>query len=78
MKREEALIWVQERIEKDLGIPKDDIQEEKLLMQDFGMSSVDIMRIVSLMEEETHIPVSVKAIRSFIRVRNMVDYLESM
>lgn len=77
MKREEAFAWVREQLGRITGNPEEEIQEEQLLMQDLELSSMEIMQVVTVMEKESQTEVPARMIRKFIRVRNMVDYLEN-
>lgn len=77
MKRENALSWMREQLNQITGIPQEEIQEEQLLMQDLELSSVEIMQVVAAMEKESQTEVPARMIRKFIRVRDMVDYLEN-
>ena len=78
MKREEALAWVLQSIESITDMPREEIREESLLIQELDMSSLEIMNMAAEMEKITGSPVPTREIRGFIRVRDMVDYLESI
>ena len=78
MKREEVLAWVREQLNQISGITQEEIREEQLLMQDLELSSIEIMRVVSAMEKENQTEVPAQMIRKFIRVRDMVDYMENV
>ena len=78
MKREEAFAWVREELGRITGNPEEEIQEEQLLMQDLELSSLEIMHVVSAMEKESQTEVPVRMVRRFIRVRDMVDYMENV
>lgn len=53
-----------------------DIQEQSVLAVDLGLSSFDVVEIVADFEEEFKIEISDRDIGEFVRVDDILKYLE--
>lgn len=53
-----------------------DIEKESMLESDLGLSSFDVVEIVTEFEEEFGIEISDRDIRNFLCVEDIVEYLE--
>lgn len=54
-----------------------DITEQSTLEADLGLSSFDVVEIVSEFEEIFDIEIADRDITKFVRVKDIVDYLEA-
>ena len=54
-----------------------DITEQSTLEADLGLSSFDVVEIVSEFEEIFDIAIKDRDITKFVRVKDIVDYLEA-
>ncbi|MGI6154250.1 MAG: acyl carrier protein [Christensenellaceae bacterium] len=57
-------------------IEPDQIRPESTLQQDLGLNSLDVVNVIVEFEEEFGIEVDEEDIRSFVRVQDIVDYLQ--
>ena len=56
----------------------EEITEDSELVEDLGISSMDVLYVVSCMEAEFGVKIPEKAVRSLEVVADMVDLVESM
>lgn len=54
-----------------------DIEKESMLESDLGLSSFDVMSVVTDFEDEFHIEISDRDISRFLTVKDISDYLET-
>lgn len=54
-----------------------DIEKQSLLEADLGLSSFDVISIVTDFEEELHIEISDRDISKFVCVNDILEYLEA-
>lgn len=56
---------------------KEEITVESTLVNDLGLSSFDIVSIVTAFEDEFDIEISDRDIRKLISVKDIIDYIEN-
>ncbi len=56
---------------------KEEITEESTLVNDLGLSSFDIVSIVTAFEDEFDIEISDRDIRKLVSVADIMDYIEN-
>lgn len=54
-----------------------DIQESDELIEDLGISSMDILTLISYLEEEFNIRITERMIRRVVTVGNLVDLVQN-
>lgn len=54
-----------------------DIQESNELIEDLGISSMDILTLISYLEEEFNIRITERMIRRVVTVGNLVDLVQN-
>lgn len=54
-----------------------DIEKQSLLEADLGLSSFDVISIVTDFEEELHIEISDRDISKFVCVSDILEYMEA-
>lgn len=54
-----------------------DIEKESMLESDLGLSSFDVMSVVTDFEDEFHIEISDRDISRFACVNDILEYLET-
>lgn len=54
-----------------------DIQESNELIEDLGISSMDILTLISYLEEEFDIRITERMIRRVVTVGNLVDLVQN-
>lgn len=54
-----------------------DIEKESMLESDLGLSSFDVMSVVTDFEDEFHIEISDRDISRFACVNDILEYLEA-
>lgn len=52
-----------------------DIEETSILISDLGLSSFDLVSVITDFEDEFHIEISDRDISSFLKVKDILDYL---
>ena len=57
-------------------VNREDITEKSVLTADLGLSSFDVVSIVTEIEDEFDIEIPDKDIRKFVTVGDAVDYIE--
>lgn len=68
---------VKELLAKQLRIDKERISEESGIMSDLGADSLDILQILMTIEEDYGIVIPDESLACFLKVSDIVNYLES-
>ena len=76
-----ARVWEKEELEKIAEIlskyTKEEITAKSTLVNDLGLSSFDIVSIVTAFEDEFDIEISDRDIRTLVSVADIMDYIEN-
>lgn len=76
MSREEMIQEIKSIIEEVTDIPQDKISADTALMDELDMSSLEIMAIITEMEEEFKIRIPERKARNFVCINDIVDYIK--
>lgn len=63
-------------LSKYTTVNKDEITENSVLTADLGLSSFDVVSIVSDIENEFDIGIPDRDIRKFVTVKDIIDYIQ--
>ena len=58
-------------------IEKEEIQPDSKMIYDIGLSSVELLSLLSTIEEEFSFRIPEKALRTFVTVQDVADYVAS-
>lgn len=75
MDRNEIIETIKAVISEETEIPKEDIQENSLLMRDLELSSLEILAVIGKLEEKYSIYTDVNDINQITTVGEMADYV---
>ncbi len=67
---------IQRILSKYITVGKDKITEDSVLTADLGLSSFDVVSIVSDFEDEYDIEIPDRDIRKLVTVRDIIDYIQ--
>lgn len=59
------------------NIDKEDIRPDSQLMYDIGLTSVELLSLLSAIEKEFSIHIPEKVLRTFVTVQDVADYVAS-
>ena len=77
MTKESVFEQSQEILAEMADMKKEDIKPESKMIYDIGLSSVELLSLLSTIEEEFSLRIPEKAIRSFVTVQDVADYVAS-
>lgn len=75
MEREEIKSKLYELMGELLEMPVDDISEDKALMDELDISSLEIMTMIADLEEQFQITIPEKDMRGLVTVGDIIDYI---
>ncbi len=67
-----------EFLASQLGISEEDIRPETNIVDDLGADSLDIVELISAMEDEFDIIITDEHIRELFTVQEVADFLETL
>ncbi len=73
MSKEDVFAAVQEIVSETADIEVDEVSLQSSLMNDIGLSSMDIMSMISDIEKAYKIKISEKMLRTFVTVQDIVE-----
>ena len=73
MTREDIFEGIQEILSEELDIDKDEVQLGSNLINDIGLSSVEVMNLIASVEKAFSIRISEKLLRTFVTTQDIVD-----
>ena len=65
-------------IADQIAVVSDDIEEDTALEEDLDVDSLDLLQIVTAIEDEFDIVITDEKVGDFKTVRQVVDYLETL
>lgn len=68
---------IQEILSKYTTVKKEDINEKSVLTADLGLSSFDVVSIVSDFEDEFDIEIPDRDIRKLVTINDVIEYIEN-
>ena len=77
MTKESVFEQIQEILAEMADMEKEEIQPDSKMIYDIGLSSVELLSLLSTIEEEFSLRIPEKAIRSFVTVQDVADYVAS-
>jgi len=63
---------------EQLGISEDDIRPETNIIDDLGADSLDIVELLSTLEEEFNILIADDSVRGLFTVQEIADFIEAL
>jgi len=75
MDREQILYQIKAILEDTADISPEDVSEDSVLMDDLDLSSMEILTIVSELEETFGMRIPEKELRGFVTVGDLIEYL---
>ena len=75
MDRNEIIETIKTIISDETEIPKEDIQENSLLMRDLELSSLEVLAIIGKLEEKYGVRVEAEELHKITMIGEIVDYL---
>jgi len=64
---------LQDILEEELDLEQDEIQADSRLIQDLGLTSMDILSIISSAEKAFAVKIPERLLRTFVSVQDVVD-----
>lgn len=77
MERERITARVTAILEDVAEISPEDVSEDSVLMDDLDLSSMEILTIISELEEAFRLRIPEKELRNFVTVGDLVEYLSA-
>ena len=77
MTKESVFEQIQEILAEMTDMEKEEIKPESKMIYDIGLSSVELLSLLSTFEEKFSLRIPEKAIRSFVTVQDIADYVAS-
>lgn len=78
MDKNKIIETIRNVISEEAEIPKENIQEDSLLMSDLDLSSMEVFTIVGLLEEEFFVETDVSELNQISTVGELADYIASV
>ena len=75
MKDELNLSTMKEEISEITGLMAEEIDDDASLMQDIGLSSLELMSLLSNLEKKYHVSVSAKDLRKVVSLNDLVNLI---
>lgn len=75
MKKEQIIQEIKTIIEDIADIPQEEIDASSAMMDEMDLSSLEVMAIVAEMEKKYKIRIPEKALRSFISLEDIAEYI---
>ena len=75
MEREEIKNKLYEMVSEVLEISVDEIDQDKALMDELDISSLEIMTMIADLEAQFQIVIPENDIRGMVRIRDIIDYI---
>lgn len=75
--RDEILRQILASLDDVAEISPDEVTEDSVLMDDLDLSSMEILTVISQLEDAFGLRIPEKELRSFVTVGDLVDYLEA-
>ena len=69
---------LKEVLAAQLGVDEDSITPETNIMDDLGADSLDLVELISTLEDEFNIIITDDRIRELYTVKEIVDFLETL
>lgn len=73
MSNEEILNKVQQIIAEDLDMDTEEVQADSNLINDIGLTSMDLLNLIASLEKAFSIRIPEKLMRTFVSVQDVVD-----
>lgn len=77
MTKESVFEKLQAILAEIADISKEEIHPDSKIMYDIGLSSIEVLSMLSMIEKEYSLRIPEKAIRSFVTVQDVADYVAS-
>ena len=77
MTKENVFEKIQGIIAGAADLDKEEIQPDSNMVYDIGLSSVEMLSLLSTIENEFSIRIPEKAIRTFVTIQDIVDYVSA-
>lgn len=77
MEREEILAQIAAVLQDVAEIEAEDVSEDSVLMDDLDLSSMEILTVVSELEDAFRLRIPEKDLRAIVTVSDLADYLEA-
>lgn len=75
MNRTEIIEQIKAILEDVAELPREEVNEDSVLMDDLDLSSMEILTIVADVEEAFGLRIPEKDLRSFVTISDLADYL---
>lgn len=72
-----VLNTVKEIISKVTGLAPEELDSDAYLIEDIGMSSIELTTVVSELEKKFHVSISTQDLRKVVRLKDLAELLES-
>lgn len=76
MNRQEITDKIKDIIYQETEISTDEMTEDSYLIEDLDLSSLEVYRILSLLEAAFHIRIPTRESRFFSRISDITDYIQ--
>lgn len=73
MTKESIYKEIRDAISNELDIPREEIQLESKLISDIGISSMELLNLMAILEKKFSIRISERQLRYFVTVQDIVD-----
>ena len=75
MERAEIVSQILAILEDVAEISPDDVNENRVLMDELDLSSMEVLTVVADLEETVGLRIPEKELRNFVTIRDLADYL---
>lgn len=75
MEQEMVMSQILATLEDVAEIAPEDVSEESMLMDDLDLSSMEILTVISSLEDAFQLRIPEKELRNFVTVGDLADYL---